>query len=69
MAQFEVVAQEGLKMVRCAIEGETVRAESGALHYMRGKIDMTSSTPSVGGFLKSVVTRENIFRPTYTGTC
>ncbi len=68
MARFEVVAQEGLKMVRCVIAGETVRAESGALHYMRGKIEMTSSAPSVGGFFKSVVTGENIFRPTYTGT-
>lgn len=68
MAQFEVVAREGLKMVRCVINNETVRAESGALHYMRGKIEMTSSVPSVGGFFKSVVTRENIFRPTYQGT-
>ena len=48
MAQFEVVAQEGLKMVRCVIDNETVRAESGALHYMRGKIEMTSAAPSVG---------------------
>jgi uncharacterized protein (AIM24 family) len=68
MARFEIVSQEGLKMVRCAIDNETVRAESGALHYMRGKIEMTSSVPSVGGFLKSVVSRENIFRPTYQGT-
>jgi uncharacterized protein (AIM24 family) len=68
MAQFEIVAQEGLKMVRCVIANEMVRAESGALHYMRGKIEMTSAAPSVGGFLKSVVSRENIFRPTYQGT-
>src|SRR5688500_164329 len=68
MAQFEIVAHEELKMVRCVINNETVRAESGALHYMRGRIEMTSSAPSVGGFLKSVVTRENIFRPTYKGT-
>lgn len=68
MARFEVVVQEGLKMIRCGIENEIVRAESGALHYMRGKIEMTSAAPSVGGFLKSVVTRENIFRPTYQGT-
>ncbi len=68
MPRYEVVSQEGLKMLRCVIAGETVRAESGALHYMRGKIEMSSSAPSVGGFLKSVVTRENIFRPTYTGS-
>jgi uncharacterized protein (AIM24 family) len=68
MAQFEIVAQEGLKMIRCVLSNEMVRAESGALHYMRGNIEMTSAAPSVGGFLKSVMTRENIFRPTYQGT-
>jgi uncharacterized protein (AIM24 family) len=68
MAEFEIVAREGLKMVRCVLNNEVVRAESGALHYMRGRIDMASTPPSVGGFLKSVVTRENIFRPTYTGS-
>lgn len=68
MARFEVVAQEGLKMIQCTIADEMVRAESGALHYMRGRIEMISAVPSVGGFLKSVVSRENIFRPTYQGT-
>lgn len=68
MAHFEVVTRDGLKMVRCVIEGETVKAESGALHYMLGQIELTSAPPSVGGFLKSLVTSENIFRPTYTGT-
>jgi Uncharacterized conserved protein len=68
MAKFEVVTQEGLKMIRCVIENEMVRAESGALHYMRGHIELASSAPSVGGFLKSVMTRENIFRPTYQGS-
>jgi len=68
MALFEIVAPAGLKMIRCVIENEMVRAESGALHYMRGNIELTSAAPSVGGFLKSVMTRENIFRPTYQGT-
>jgi uncharacterized protein (AIM24 family) len=67
MARFEVVSQDGLKLLRCVIENEMVRAESGALHYMRGCIEMTSAAPSAGGFLKSVMTRENIFRPTYQG--
>ncbi|HZL88102.1 MAG TPA: AIM24 family protein [Pirellulaceae bacterium] len=68
MARFEIVAQEGLKMIKCAIDNEMVRAESGSLHYMYGKIEMSSPAPTVGGFLKSVVSRENIFRPTYQGT-
>ncbi len=68
MAQFEVVSSEGLKLIRCVIEDETVKAESGALHYMFGKIELTSAAPSVGGFLKSLVTSEHVFRPTYKGT-
>ena len=68
MAEFEIVAREQLKMIKCLLKDESVRAESGALHYMRGQIEMTSAAPSVGGFLKSLVTSENIFRPTYKGT-
>jgi uncharacterized protein (AIM24 family) len=68
MPHFEIVAREGLKMVKCTVDNEVLQAESGALHYMRGNIEMTSAAPSVGGFLKSMVTRENIFRPTYKGT-
>jgi uncharacterized protein (AIM24 family) len=68
MAHFEILAQEGLKMVKCIINDESVRAESGALHYMRGNIEIASQAPSMGGLLKSFVTSENIFRPTYQGT-
>jgi uncharacterized protein (AIM24 family) len=68
VAQFEIVAHEKLKMVKCVVQNETVRAESGALHYMRGKIEMTSAAPTVKGLLKSLATSENIFRPTYQGT-
>ena len=53
MPQFEIVGREGLKMIRCVINNESVRAESGALHYMRGRIDISSPAPSVGGLLKS----------------
>jgi uncharacterized protein (AIM24 family) len=68
MANFEIVESEGLKMIRATIENETVRAESGALHYMRGEIELESKMPSAGGFLKALVTAENFFKPTYTGT-
>lgn len=68
MATFEVVEKQGLKMVRAIINNETVRAEAGALHYMRGQITIESKMPSAGGFLKSMVTQETVFKPTYTGT-
>jgi uncharacterized protein (AIM24 family) len=68
MAQFDVVEQEGVRLVKITLNDETVRTEAGALYYMRGPITMESKTPSVGGFLKSIATGEKIFRPTYTGT-
>lgn len=68
MAQFEIVEQEGVRLVKITLANETVRTESGALYYMRGPIEMESKAPSVGGFLKSIATGESVFRPTYTGT-
>jgi uncharacterized protein (AIM24 family) len=68
MANFEVIQREGLNLVKVTLQNETVRTESGALYYMRGNIVMESKPPSAGGFLKSLATGENIFRPTYTGT-
>jgi len=68
MSVFEVVEKQGLKMIRAVIENETIRAEAGALHYMRGNIQLDSKSPGVGGFFKSIATSESVFRPTYTGT-
>lgn len=68
MANFEVIEQEGLRLVKVSLQNETVRTESGAMSYIRGNITMQSKPPSAGGFLKSLATGENIFRPTYTGS-
>ncbi|WP_193197442.1 AIM24 family protein [Nostoc sp. MG11] len=68
MANFEVIEQEGLRLVKVSLQNETVRTESGAMYYIRGNITMQSKPPSAGGFLKSLATGENIFRPTYTGS-
>ena len=68
MAQFEILEEEGVRLVRVTLQNETVRTEAGALYYMRGPITMESKAPSLGGFLKSLATGEKIFRPTYTGT-
>ncbi|MFK7990142.1 MAG: AIM24 family protein [Sandaracinaceae bacterium] len=68
MPHFEIVEHEGQKLIKATIQNETIRAESGALHYMFGQIEMTSKAPSAGGFLKSMVSGENVFKPTYTGT-
>ncbi|MEA5506825.1 AIM24 family protein [Halotia wernerae UHCC 0503] len=68
MANFEIIERESLRLVKLTLQNETVRTESGAMYYIRGNITMQSKAPSAGGFLKSLATGENIFRPTYTGT-
>ncbi|WP_066425438.1 AIM24 family protein [Anabaena sp. 4-3] len=68
MANFEIIEKESLRLVKITLQNETVRTESGAMYYIRGNITMQSQAPSAGGFLKSLATGENIFRPTYTGT-
>jgi len=69
MAEIEIIDREGVRLVKITLQNETVRAESGAMYYMRGNIQMESAgTGGLGGFLKSAVTGENIFRPTYKGT-
>ncbi len=67
MPQYEIVDSEELRMVKVTLNGDTVRGESGALHYMIGNIEMVTKAPSVGGFLKSMVSGESVFRPTFTG--
>ena len=68
MSTFEIIERQGLKMIKCTIENELVRAESGTLHYMVGQIQMDVAAPTLGGFLKSMASGENVIRPTYRGT-
>ena len=68
MPQFEVVEFEKMKLLRATLQGETVRSESGAMHYMLGNIEMQSKMPGIGKMFKSMATGESVFRPTYTGT-
>ena len=66
--KYEIIEKQGQKMVKATLVDQTVRAESGALHYMKGDIELQSKMPGAGSLLKSLITKENIFRPTYTGT-
>ena len=68
MPTYEIVISEELRMVKVALQGDEVRSERGAMHYMRGQIEMVTKMPGVGKLLKSVVSKESIFRPTYKGT-
>ena len=57
-----------MKLLRATLQGETVRSESGAMHYMLGNIEMESKMPGLGKMFKSMATGESVFRPTYSGT-
>ena len=69
MAKFEIIEEEGLRLIKVLMNNETIRAEAGALFYFLGDIRMESQgTGGVGGFFKSLATGETVVRPSYTGT-
>jgi uncharacterized protein (AIM24 family) len=68
MAQFDILELEGTRFVKITIGGETVRAEAGALSYMRGRIAMEAPLPSPGQAVRNMLSDEPVIRPTYTGT-
>ena len=68
MATFDVLEQEGMRLVRITIDDETVRAEAGALSHLRGAIEVNAPLPSLGQGIRSILSDEAIIRPRYTGT-
>ncbi len=66
--EFDVLNRERLNMVKIELMNSSVRYEAGALHYMKGDLEMKANLPSVGKFLKSMVTREKIIKPVISGT-
>jgi uncharacterized protein (AIM24 family) len=68
MAQFDILEEEGMRFVRVRMTDETVRAEAGALAYMRGNLTMTAKIPSVFDTLRHSLTEEQAVRPSYRGT-
>ena len=69
MAEFRIHSLEGMQYVDAHLKDETITAEAGAFCYSTGKIDIRSKLiPSVFGVLRSLLSEEAIFRPTYSGT-
>lgn len=68
MAKIEIIEQDMYRMIKIQLENESFRIESGAMYYYRGELEMKAKAPSIGGFLKSVVSSESIVKPVYTGT-
>lgn len=65
---FEVITGAVYHMPRITLSNAEVIIEAGAMHYMLGSIQMEAELPSVGGFIKSALTKERAVRPRYRGT-
>jgi uncharacterized protein (AIM24 family) len=65
---FEVITSSFYKMPKITLSSSAAIVEAGLMHYMVGHIEMTSQMPSVGGFIKSALTKEKMVRPRYEGT-
>jgi len=61
-----------LKQVRAKLDNASVTLEAGALHFLKGTIEVTNKMGGVGGFLSKTITSkltgEGAFNPTYQGT-
>ncbi|MEB3211954.1 MAG: AIM24 family protein [Leptolyngbyaceae bacterium] len=61
-----------LKQIKVTLNNGQIITEAGALHYLQGAIEATSSVGGAAGlgkaFLKSLTTQESIFTPKYEGT-
>lgn len=66
--QMEIVRTELYQMPKLVLENAEVVVEAGAMHYMRGAITLEAKAPSVGGFVKSKLSREKAVRPRYRGS-
>ncbi len=68
MPDFEIQTKQLMRIVKIDLKDEAVRVEAGAMYYMLGSVSMEAQLPSVGGFLKSMVTSEKAVKPIYKGT-
>lgn len=69
---FATQAGLQLKQVRVTLENGSAITEAGALHFLQGDLEATSSVGGVAGigkaFLKNLTTQESVFTPKYEGT-
>lgn len=68
MATFEIQTSQMQRWVKITIAGEAVRAEAGALSYMRGDVQVDTPLPSFGSMIKCSISDEPFIRPRYVGT-
>ncbi|HUP25457.1 MAG TPA: AIM24 family protein [Thermoanaerobaculia bacterium] len=65
---FEVISGDYHQMPKITLRNNSCILEAGAMHYIRGHIDIQVQAFSASGFVKSALTKEATQRPKYTGT-
>jgi uncharacterized protein (AIM24 family) len=68
MAEFKIIEAQGVSYVSVTLDDEMIRAERGALNYLRGNIRINARFPSLGGIIKRLLAEQTVIRPRYTGT-
>jgi uncharacterized protein (AIM24 family) len=68
MAEFEIITEENTHFVRAILTNEGIRAEAGALAYMRGNVAMRAPVPGPLSLMRASLSDEAAIRPTFTGT-
>jgi uncharacterized protein (AIM24 family) len=68
MATFDIIELEGMRFVQAHLDDESMRAEAGALSYMRGNIRVDASVPGLSRIVKCALSSESPVRPRYEGT-
>jgi uncharacterized protein (AIM24 family) len=65
---FDVIKREQLNMVKVELINSSFRYEAGAMHYMKGDLQLETHVPGMGKLFKSFVTKEKIIKPVIKGT-
>lgn len=65
---FDVVTREKLNMVKVELVNASFRFEAGAMHYMKGTLELQSDVPGIGKMFKSILSKEKIVKPVIKGT-
>ncbi|HUF58689.1 MAG TPA: AIM24 family protein [Actinomycetota bacterium] len=65
---FEVIRRDYHQMPRIVLRNSACQVEAGAMHYVRGQVEIEVGRASLGGFVKGALTKEAATRPQYKGT-
>lgn len=65
---FEVICSDFHQMAKITLRDNSCVLEAGALHYLRGNIEIEVPKAKLSGFMKGALTKEAATRPRYKGS-